>query len=518
MRCYPGLLWVLCVVFALLLPRAVHCQEDGTPRLSTVRQAYELMSRGDIESAREKLQKLAETYDEDASLQYDLALTYYLEKNYFWAQRHLMQALELDDEYALCHRLLALVLARTGEWGDAGQAMARYRELGGVDVSGWAELIEGVAAYKSQDLDGALAHFTDLPEGSAPTILEAGRLYRDTIVHMKGARYPPFEGYVGMGVNYDSNVRLDAMDDPGLGATTWYDPFSRQQSASMGLNLQASLVGRPVRGKLVLEGWGRFGKSAYFKERAGDFDMTMAAAGVRIRIPMLAELDAGYDFNLLILGRGKDFWGPMFTGDARVANPDFYVFQELHGLHVAAQFAPHANVRLNPRYILAYKFHELSRQDIMQHQVDLGVAWFLLGKKLRLYATPFFFANLVIGPDAVPLVSSDPGSRPLMNAYDAWGLGVRLRASYALPHRLSLSGGWSAVYTDYYHSRGDFSGILKVRKDTMLGFNLGLAWSFVDSMSAGLGYRFFRSISSIPDYDYPRHIIDFLNVTWRFGR
>jgi len=505
-RNLPALLLLLVVISGT--PRGWAQEEaPAKTRQSRLEEAFLLLGEGEFSRARELLQKLAAGYPEDPWLQYDLAFSFYLEGNFFWAQRHLMQALELDARCGLCHRLMGLVLAQTGQWEEAAQEMGRFEELGGKDESGWPQLIGAVARYKQQDFHGASDLLDRVPDTASSSLRQVRDLYRSAIDRMRGAAFPAVDGYLSLGVVYDSNVSLEpSVSSPRFGG----------RGAAFGDSLAAGLALRPLRGWFVLEGWGRLYKSVYYSDRAGDFDVTQMAGGLRGRIPAWAELDFGYDFSTTLLGRGEDFWGPLWTGDARVEKPDFYVFQEVHGLHLAARFRPAESLKLTPRYAMSYKFHDMMRRDVMEHLLEVSLGIFFLDRKLKLFLVERAFVMLTITPTGVPQVWADPARRSRMDAYDAVGTATVASLSASLPGSLSLSASLGGGYTDYYNSYGDFAGITRRRRDGTLTAGLSLSWGATESLVLTGGYRYLGSFSTIPDYDYPRHIFNLLNLSWRF--
>jgi len=485
----------------------VLAEEKSSGDADQVRRAYALMAEGRHGDARELLAPLLLAHPPDPMLQYDQAFSFYLEGNFFWAQRHLMMALEIEPDCRLCHRLMALNLARTGQWDAALEEMRLFEKLGGRDASGWAELIAGVVLYKKQEFDKARDYFRGLPDSSGPSILDMGNLYLEAIARMKGASYKPYDGYVGLGMVYDTNVSLEP-DVSGV-------EFSGA-GAAFGTVVTAGLSVRPIRKQVVLEGWGTWYKSTYFAETANQYAVTQARAGLKGIVPSWADLELGYDYSLTILGPGEDFWGPLWTGDAKVEKPDFYVFQEVHGLHLAARFRPSDNIRLSPRYVWSYKFHDLMRRDVMEHLVDLSGAFFFLDGRLRLYVIPRAFVDQTVTPEGRVRACADSDERPLTDAYDTWGVGLLFRLSAALPHDFSLVASAGLGYTDYYNSAGDFDGILDKRQDFTLLVGIGASWAFSNAFSLSMGYSFLRSYSSIPRFDYPSHMFNLGTITWRY--
>jgi hypothetical protein len=420
------------------------------------------------------------TPQDEALLLADVALAALLQDSFFWAQRYISGALELDPDCLYCLWIAAVSTARTGNWEEGSAQADRFLALGGADTTGWMSLIRGVAAYKRQQFPLALRYLSAARDSSGarrpdPDVRTAADLYISAIRRMQARGYPFFDGQVRLGWEYDSNVTMDETDLAGPGA-------SFRGTALVALTL------RPIRGFVVTEGWFQGYQSLHTTSEADDFDVTLLRSGFRLVFPSLMDLHMGYDFGVTLLGGG-----PKAEQDA------LYVFQESHGAHAGATLLAHERSRITATYSVAGRFHETVRRDVMRHQLDLSLGWFCPSGKHKFYLVP-------------RLILDD--SLAIMDSYDLWSAGASLVYSGSLPWSLGLSAQVGVQHWNYYRSAGDF-GVDDVRTDTVLRGNLGVTRPLWKSLSAGLGYGYTRSLSPVPAFDYDRHVFSSF-LAWRF--
>ena len=468
------------VVAALLMTiSGAVAGQEASGYFSTLQRAYGLLHDGEVKEAREVLKELSNKHPEDVSLLAEIAYTFLLEGNVFWAQKYLSRALQTEENCPRCHWLMAVVLAQSGEWEGAREQIMRFRELGGDDDSGWDSLIVGVAAYKAQKLDEAYEQLGAISGTAWPSVVTAKDLYMDAIARMKGVSYKLFEGFVGTSIEYDSNVILEPAE---------FAPEFGGQGESVRGTAVVGLTVRPVRGTVVLEGWGQAYQSLHTSKEADDFNVTQARAGVRMRVPTWKDLDLGYDFALTWL-----------MGGPRVEQDSFYVFEESHGGHLGLNIFDTERFRLSPRFAVSGRFHDALKRDVVRNRMDVTVGWFLSGGQHKLFVTPFGFYDLASGP---------------ADTYDAWSSGVTLGYSASLVWSLSLALSGSYQHTDYLHSSGDVEKPDK-RSDDWIQGGVSLSRPIVSTLSVQVGYSYLRSLSTIPTFDYSRHVMR-TGLTWRF--
>jgi len=443
--------------------------QESTPLDLTlaVEEAWDLMDAGRPREALAALRDLVAAAPGDCWLHAQLSAAYLRAGNPTWALQEAIGAAEICPEDDALQAHLAWVLARTGEWG---AALELAPPDGRGRVAARRGFVSAVDAYKAGRMDEALDLFGGLGGLGFDGIGAAAELYVERIQAMLGRSKRLFSADAVLGFDWDSNVILE----PGAAGTPVSDTASFRGGAMLGMAL------RPIRGNVTWEGRFRAYQSLHAAAPARDFDTTWLDAGTSVHVIALANLDAGYDFGLFLLGGGP-----------RVEQRSIYVFQEVHGGHVAADAVSTKRLRITPRYAARGKFHDTGRRDAHEHALDVTCGVFFLDGRLKLFAVPGGAWAQALGR---------------LDTYDAWTARLRLGLTASLPMDLSLLASLRGSRVDYLHSAGNF-GITGRRVDQVLGANLSLSRALHERLRLIAGYTFFRSFSTVSAYDYDRHTL-----------
>ena len=450
-------------------PTAAHTAGPATPldSIIAVDAACALLDAGKPKEALAALRALVAAAPGDCWLHAHLSAAYLKAGNPTFALQEAARAAELCPDDAVLESHLSWVLNRAGEWSDALELAPPGRAKRAGARRGYLHALD---AYKAGRMDEALDLFGGLEDLGFDGIGAAAGLYLERIQSMMGRSKKLFSMDAVLGFDWDSNVILD----PASADSPVSDTASFRGSGMIGMAF------RPLRGNVTLEGRVRTYQSLHIADSARDFDTTWLDAGVGVKVISLANLDVGYDFGLFLLGGGP-----------RVEQKDIYVFQEIHGAHLAADIANEKRFRITPRYTARGKFHDTGRRDVHEHTLDVTCGVFFLDGRLKLFIVPGGAYAETLGR---------------VDSYDAWTARLQAGLTASLPHDISLLASLRGSWMNYLHSAGNF-GIPERRVDQVLGANLSTSWAFHERFRLVGGYTFFRSFSTVSAYDYDRHTV-----------
>lgn len=447
---------------------------------------------GRHDAARDALKRALELSPDGYEIRLDLAVEYLAVGNRVWATRVLTPPPPPDASgapFALAARRDALLGLALVEQGRDEDALALLDPPGGVpaprteedaDPAALRALVVGRARLVGGRVHEALGAFAAVDPHTLDPHLRAAA---DDLLAIALEADNPEPGWVSAsaaaGVEYDSN----ALYDPDL-------PEAHGDSPAAGRTfVRAAVSLRPWNtGAHRLAGDAGFFRSFHFgNEDARQLDLTEVTGTVRyahrfVRGTVDHTVQIRYLFALDLL-----------EGGALLPDPERFVFLESHGAEAGWTLRPADWLETRVTYTLQRRLFAEMARDAWLNQLALGQTILLADGRLRL------------GVDLSGRI--DTAERP---RYDLGGALVGVRVAGRVPWGLELYARASYTHLRHPNSAGRFDAARPdtVRTDRVVDVAGGLGRTFLDGhLTAALQYRYNLHASTIPVFDYERHLV-----------
>jgi len=430
---------------------------------------------GRLREGRSTLARAARLDPTNSRLLLDLGMAYLKEGNAAWAARTLRAARELDPDDGYVRYHLGLALLRLGNGQEALAELRAARHEPGLDWRA-VRLQLGLGYYQnsqmalSRQMVGPLVGFGRFGEAAAQ-VVRAG-------YEVQGRPASWVDGELTVSGVVDSNPLYE---------------HETTAPTAVGPGVSGSLTLRPYVGSRTLI-WGSVAGSRVFYFPAGEEIDRYVGDASRTDLQGSAFLARCFDLEQgwLQLATGYSFGLVLLDGDPPLSDPN-HIFVEQHGGHISLQHRDGGSVSSQLRYSLTREDYADLPRSSWNNELGLEHSR-ALGARFRLLSWLVLRHELARSDDYHALV---PGAGAGLSYLGPWALLFGLRLGYEHEnHYRSANGRWGEQRMDN-------------TLDVMAEVGRALVWG----TRLRAVYRRLQNFSTVPDFDYGRHLVT-LNLSW----
>lgn len=380
-----------------------------------------------------------------------------LQKNVFWAIRHLQRAVELlknaEDAagFQVARLMLCMALFDTGQWKDAVEA-CKVEQGASPGLAPLFEYHGGIAAFRADLPADAARLLLRAVDGGNASYLDSAAAFRDLAMGALIASQPGVKVGLGGGVYYDTNALMTPGDPLEFGISGDRESFRMATWGSL------AIVPRNV-GRYQVKANANAYRSFHTATPADELNTTDVGAGLA-----LSRFGLVGDNRFAVQGRYAYRRTWLDGGNTVTMEDSIFPFMESHSVHLGPTFWDSKRNAYSAQYSASYqRFAELVRNGV-KHSLALGQELNAVERlQIRLGESGFFVDTT--------------------EAYRRYGAGLGLTASYRICEKWSVAAGATGQYERYPDSALYF-GV--VRTDWMYVTRLELIWTLPKGFSAGL--------------------------------